>query len=172
MIAQQGEAHAIIGVFVAKGVGENHTQVGGEKNVRLIGRPTAIPCRGSAKTVYLLVHVVPIHHAIGGHRRGTDKCDVVHPQRGSPAHGRAVNMKQHVVDTLQIGVRVCVQIEADVHPIGVAGGNADAAEIVLAVADGDAELQITERCRSWWLNPGQSGCRTENSCIAGHSAPE
>src|SRR5215831_17637257 len=48
MVAQQGQADA---------------NVGGKKHVRLRGRPVGDPGRGTAKTIYALMYVVPIHHA-------------------------------------------------------------------------------------------------------------
>src|SRR5690348_17903363 len=45
--------------------------------------------------------------------------------RRSPAHARSVNMDQDIVDALQIRVRICIEVKADMHPVGVAGRYAE-----------------------------------------------
>lgn len=90
------------------------------------------------------MHVVPVHHAVGVGRGIARKFDVVHPERRNAAHGGPINMDQHITDALQVGVGVGVEIDADVHPVRIGGGNTDSTKIILVVADGDAKLQVTE----------------------------
>ena len=65
-----------------------------------------------------------------------------------------------------------IEGKADMHPVGVAGRNVNAAKIILAVADGDAELQVAKNAlplTSRWRNREQTGRRIENLCIASRS---
>ena len=149
-VAQQGKADA---------------GVGGKKHVGLGSGPTGVPSRGSPETVNSLMHISPVHHAIGCHWRRAGKFDVVHPEARSAAQTRAVirpiNVNEDVVDVLQIGVAHRIDGKADMHPIGIAGRNIHAPKIVLAVADGCAKLQVAESIVHGGRTPGKADIALE-----------
>ena len=66
------------------------------------------------------MHIIPIHHTVRCDGGCPKKFDVIHPKRRGSVHRGAIDMDQHVSDILKIGVRQRIEIDADMHPIGVA----------------------------------------------------
>jgi hypothetical protein len=79
--------------------------VGGEQQVGIrSGQRPAHPGGRCAKAIYSLMHIIPIHNAVGGGGQPADKLDVIHPEGRSAAQPRtiigSVNVNQHVIDAL------------------------------------------------------------------------
>ena len=122
MGAQQRHAHAGVGVKEQVGIG------GGQRAAHPGGR--------GAKAVNALLGVRVINGngpGVGGHAH---ELDIIHPQRaGAEQSAAAPDVDENIVNVVEIGVRVHIQRNADMHPVGVGGGHGDGAinEVVLAV---------------------------------------
>ena len=123
--------------------------VGGKKQIGIGGgERTAHPGGGCAETVNALLLVGKIHRHRSGIGRHADKLNIVHPQDAWAGErtGPVINVQHDIGDIIKVGVRIRVQRDAYMHPVGVAGGDGHASgEIVLAIRRrAQAKLEVAE----------------------------